>query len=1026
LAGRQQELGQLQRFVQWAFEGKGKTVLISGEAGSGKTRLAKEFLKTAKDKVTVLSGWCLSNTAIPYFPFVEAFESYSNTEEQLLPNKNQSLQLKKLLTRHSENDKNQNLGRQAWKDQTFTTITRELLLLSAQKPVIVFIDDIHWADSASLSLLQYLARAIAYERILLLATFRSEELNSQIDVQNQQLAEVLRVMRREDLYSEIKLAGLTQSEVGIIAESMLRGNVSTGLIEKLTMESSGNALFVIESLKFLAEHKGLAKENNRWVTVNEQFGVPDKVKDVILRRLNTLTLEARDVLDAGSVIGDKFDAKLISTLLNQSTVKILSILNSISKTKSLVACENDWFKFDHPKTREVLYEEISLPLKKEYHLRVAEALESKLNKEAILGDLAYHYVNSGDKEKAIKYSLEAGKDALSHFSNAEAIKHFIYVLEALRESSNQIQRATALEGLGDAYHASMMFQEAINTYKQLAANADCPTKVRALRKAMECAFFKNSYAQLKAFLKEAEACDISDNLEKARILMNKARAEPFGQIPPKKVEYFEAGLKLAEEEYSEWDVAWILIGYGSTIIWEGQQEKAIAALLRAAKILDDLGDRRWLIEAYNAIGNSLTGHLGLRKEGIDFLRKAAQVDNDTKIWDYLRLAQLNASWGRALGVEGDLEGALSKSLEALSFAEKTDSDWGKGVVYANLIMFYSASGDTKRTEENYNRLASMPPEVQRNSYVGFPVAKACYLASKKQWNEANSVFDAVFAGLRSVSAPGVEANARICYAEILKAQGNLEKAYQQKQIAQRLFDDIIKILEKDNVYASLMAPASLSEGKTFEMRIDLTNISKEPVFLTNIKNILPPGSQIKSISPNASINRGSIELNNRLIDAFSVQSIKLLIHTPKIGVYEINPQINYTVKDTNKVSEARIQLRVTSAPVQIGLTNETSIQQISFKTQTSEKIYDFLLKAYRQDYIQLKLPKDRSGWRSLMDIVREAKVSRYGIYGFPNSQGHAIAELQQLGLVEIRIFEGERGRGGKITKARVVPEKFQA
>jgi predicted ATPase len=235
----------LQCLLEAALEEKGKTVLISGEAGSGKTRLATEFLKKIKDNVTVLSGWCLSNAAIPYFPFVEAFESYSSTEAHFLPLENQSLKLKKLLTRQSESGEYQNLDRQAWKDQTFATITRELLLLSEQKPVIVFIDDIHWADSASLSLLQYLARAIAYERIFLLATFRSEELNPQFDVQNQQLAEVLRVMRREDLYSEIKLSGLNHIEVGYIAESMLKGHVSQKLTYQLTLESSGKPQFIV-------------------------------------------------------------------------------------------------------------------------------------------------------------------------------------------------------------------------------------------------------------------------------------------------------------------------------------------------------------------------------------------------------------------------------------------------------------------------------------------------------------------------------------------------------------------------------------------------------------------------------------------------------------------------------------------------------------------------------------------------------------------------------------------------------------
>ena len=518
MAGRQQELAELHRFLDLAYEGKGSAILISGEAGCGKTRLAKEFLKAITNEAIVLSGWCLSNAAIPYFPFIEAFDSHSSsTEAQLGGYEAQHLKLKSWLTGQEKGNENESFSRQAWKDQTFASVTRELLVLSTQKPVVFFIDDVHWADSASLSLLQYLARAIAYERILMLATFRSEELSGQYDVQSQSLAEILRVMRRENLYKEIKLTGLGKSEVYSIAESMLSGNVSPKLVERLTLETSGNPLFVIESLKMLAEQRGLIQENDLWAAVDEQFGVPDKVKDVILRRLNTLNLEARDVLDAGSVVGDKFDAQLIGAVLDQSPVKVLSILNSISKTRSLVCCEQDWYRFDHPKTREVLYEEISLPLKKEYHLRVAEKLEAlkSSNVEVTFGDLAYHYVHSGNKQKTIKYSLEAGKNALLRFSNTEAINLFNYVLDAIGDSNASTEMAVALEGLGDAYDANMQLEEAIKTYRNLASFGG-PAKVRALRKAMDCAFFQNSHDILRSLLKEAEECEVNGPFRKCQ------------------------------------------------------------------------------------------------------------------------------------------------------------------------------------------------------------------------------------------------------------------------------------------------------------------------------------------------------------------------------------------------------------------------------------------------------------------------------------------------------------------------------
>jgi tetratricopeptide (TPR) repeat protein len=899
-------------------------------------------------------------------------------------------------------------------------------LLSAQKPVIVIIDDIHWADSASLSLLQYLARIISDERVMLLATFRQEELDSRSDGKNQPLADTLRIMRREDLCHEIKLTSLNQKEVESIAKSMLSGNVSINLVEQLCSESSGNPLFVVESLKMLAERGGLIQDDGSWELVGEQIDIPEKIRDVISSRLNLLNLEAREVLDAGSVVGDKFDARLIGAVIEKSPVKVLSILNSINKNKSLVCCDQDWYRFNHPKTREVLYEEISPPLKKEYHLRVAEKLESLRKDNAVVssGDLAFHFVNSGNKQKAIKYSLEAGKDALSIYSNTEAISHFKYVIDGLENTDVSMDRAMALEGLGDAYYANMQFEEAIRTYKTLAIFGGL-IKVRGFRKAMDCAFFQNAHDELLAILKEVENCEVSDRLENARILMNKARAASKGGSLPPSINYCEEALRLAEEEYSPLDVAWILIGLGSTRLWVDSQKKALAELLRAIEILRDLGDNRWLVEAYNAAGHTLTAHFGLFKEGIDFLKRGIEVNNREKVGDNLRLALLNSYWARALATQGNIEGGLNKSLEALSYAEKTDSDWGVGVVYSNLTMFYSALGDAKHAEEYLRRLSELPIHAQRNVYVGMPIAKAFYLGSIKQWNEANLLFETVITNLSHFPVRGVEANARLAYADILKKQGQLKLAQEQKKTSLMLIENISNQLEQGEVYASFMLPVRLSTDQSFEMRLDLVNISTQTIHLVSIEHILPPEFLVKSFSSPGVQKGNTFFLSNHELAPLSVLSIKFSIQTAQLGTYRLAPQITYMDNSgqTKHSTTRTVEVNVGSTPIQISkIDSNENKKYINFTSESAKAIFIFLQKSYQQDYQQMKLPQERSGWRTLMEIVRGARVSRYSVYG-SSAGSQAIAKLQSSRLVEVRIFEGERGRGGRIIKVRVLPEK---
>ena len=199
----------------------------------------------------------------------------------------------------------------------------------------------------------------------------------------------------------MKLSNLNQANVGNIAENMLGGAVCKDLVEKLSEESRGNALFVIESLRMLFENGGIFRANNQWALASDKVGVPTKVKDIILRRLIALKPNQRRTLDIASVIGDKFDPQLLGAVLNQDNLEVLETLNTIALSKSLVCVEGDYYRFDHAKSREVLYDEILLPLKKGYHERIAERIETlrKDDETLSLSDLAYHYIQAGNKPK---------------------------------------------------------------------------------------------------------------------------------------------------------------------------------------------------------------------------------------------------------------------------------------------------------------------------------------------------------------------------------------------------------------------------------------------------------------------------------------------------------------------------------------------------------------------------------------------------------------------------------------------------
>ena len=163
MVGREKELEELQRYLALAKEGKGKTIFISAEAGVGKTRLMREFLNSVKQEKTIvtLSGWCLFNAEIPYFPFIEAFNSYYSSLGER--SSKEELEISSLLKEPAKtglSNKLEYLSPQALKDQTFAAVAKTIHSIATEKPVILLIEDVHWADSASLALLHYIARTI--------------------------------------------------------------------------------------------------------------------------------------------------------------------------------------------------------------------------------------------------------------------------------------------------------------------------------------------------------------------------------------------------------------------------------------------------------------------------------------------------------------------------------------------------------------------------------------------------------------------------------------------------------------------------------------------------------------------------------------------------------------------------------------------------------------------------------------------------------------------------------------------------
>jgi len=927
LIGRERELKELHQYLRLAIEGKGTTVFISGEAGAGKTRFVNEFLSSAKHKreTTMLAGWCLSNAAVPYFPFIEAFNAYfaakKSEENEAKQTENEETETKAWLMGLKQAEKTGKLSPQAWKDLTFAAVTKALLSIAAKKPTILFIDDLHWADSASLALLHYISRAIASERVLVIATFRSEELSPDTEGQPHPLVEAMRLMRRENLFKEIKLLNLNKTAVSALAENMIGGMISPELAENLAEESQGNPLFIVESLRMLAENESLVQDFGQWRLSVDKLGIPTKIKDIILRRVGVLKPNQRRILELASVIGEKFNVELLGAVLEQDILQVLETLNSVAQSSSLVVCEGDFYRFDHVKSREAIYEEISSPLRKGYHARVAEQLEasSKDARKISASDLAYHYAQAGNKEKAVKNALAAGQDALERFSNTEAIQHFGYVLTTVSDAQQYAKvRLIALEGLGDAYTANCMFKEAIVTYERLSDSGSGKLRLRALRKAMDAIFHqRGDPAHLMELARKAEDYAALDRLESARVRLSRGRVFVMLGNYTSALEDFEGALQVFEEEYSLPDAALALIGVGAISSMINLEEKGLGALCRAIAIYEELGDVHNLIDAINMLGGSF-GRMGLVEESYGIYSKLLKIAQ--KAGNYNGMFNASLVLSRLKEHLECFEEAVALSLKAAEYFKKTDTNFPQEAIFENLVRQYAKMGDLEHAQEYYRKLLKLPQKDSELSGIVFfralqPVnTKAIFFAAKKQWKKAQHYFEKGFEMIRKGRAGRMYLMKN--YAWALEKEGRTEEAKIQLKEIQRIKREVEKRFAHTNIQANLMTPRKVVAHQEFEMRLDLVSIAKKPGSLIKIEGLIPPEFKVDTLPTYCSLDGGSINMNKKSMDPFQVETVKLRLKAPNPGAFSLNPKVTYMdEKGENKTCSSN-SVTITVQPAQ--------------------------------------------------------------------------------------------------------------
>jgi predicted ATPase/predicted Ser/Thr protein kinase len=472
--GRPVETAELKRLLDRMLTGQGGLVLVGGEPGIGKTRLARELLREAHQRGCLcLTGHCYEmEGAPPFAPFIEITEQSVRTVPQAVRAAmgefapEISVIVPSLRRAFPDIGPVPEVPAEQQRRLVFSAYLEYARRAAEKSPMVVLLDDLHWADDPSLQLMSHLAPQLSSMRLLVVGTYRDVEL----DV-NRPFAKTLETLLRQRLASRISLRRLNESGVEQMLSAMSGSTPPSGLAKIVFRETEGNPFFVEEVYQHLAEEGKLFDEAGRWkqnLRV-DAMDVPEGVRLVIGRRLDRLGEQARKALTAAAVIGRSFSLDLLEAVVDAPGDEVLEAVEEADRAQLVTAqtgLREARYEFVHELIRTTLLNSLSLPRRQRLHLKIADALE-RLRVGSLAGHasvLAHHLYQAGaaaDAQRTAKFLAMAGRRAMDAGAFEEALETFDHLI-GLELGEDDPFLAEAFERRGNALVGLQRSEEAID------------------------------------------------------------------------------------------------------------------------------------------------------------------------------------------------------------------------------------------------------------------------------------------------------------------------------------------------------------------------------------------------------------------------------------------------------------------------------------------------------------------------------------------------------------------------------------
>lgn len=480
--GRDRELGLLHQRWLAVDAGRPQLVALAGEPGVGKTQLALRFAHAVHASgATVLFGRCDEEPLERYQPFVEAMRDALAQQPvdvlAALPRDVAPIArlLPELASRLPAQDERAVSDAETQRYRLFEAVTTLLRFLAERSPVVLLLDDIHWADRPTLLLLRHLLRPSAPVRLLVVATYRDTDVP-----RDHPLGELIADLRRdESVMHRVDVRGLDDDAVLALLEQLAGHelpDLERTLVRELRRITGGNSFFIRETVRHLVEIGALVQhEDGRWapdLTI-AQRGIPEGVREVVLRRVGRLSAGAQRTLVHAAVIGREFDIELLRAITGTDEGELVNQLDEALLAQLVLEARGtvERFTFAHALVRETLYQTVSMSRRVRLHRAVGEALEAAAG-TARLAELAHHFSEAPDVEgrtKALDYARRAGDEAMQLLAYEEAgaaYRRALHVLDRL-DAGDDRTRAELLLALGNSQSMASDRPAARNTFRRV-------------------------------------------------------------------------------------------------------------------------------------------------------------------------------------------------------------------------------------------------------------------------------------------------------------------------------------------------------------------------------------------------------------------------------------------------------------------------------------------------------------------------------------------------------------------------------